>query len=177
MEGVEYTIPAGIDLKATAEKNMWSNIKWRALFCLIEHNGSMPISEMSNRLSLSAKDTIQALEEMELLGLIQKDKNGYAQKTTNYSRSPIDRRVADEIISDFILSNDQVTNRLIEMRDSERHKTRSVIYNSNQALVDELYKNIDLAIQQFKEKSDVLQKYDGVFALSCAIVDVVGELK
>lgn len=171
-------IPRGTDKLLDAEKNMWSNMRWRTLFCLLEAKGHLPISELAQTAGLSSMEAIKALESMELLGMIRKTEKGFAQIKTHFKSFAAVPNTRPEIISNFVLSADQALNRLVEQVDSERHKTRSLVYNSSHKAVENLYEKIDKALEEFKVESDnAKNEWDGVFAFSLAIVDVTGGLK
>lgn len=166
-------IPVGTDYKADAIRNFWSNAKWRTLHCLIENKANLPISEMSKMVGLSVSDVVTALESLELCGLVKKSEAGYVQTQQSIQRFRSDLGHHVDIISDYLLSSSQINNRMLETISDESHITRSVIYNSNRELVDELYAKIDQAITEFKNKSDQARdEWDGVYAMQLALIEM-----
>jgi DNA-binding MarR family transcriptional regulator len=171
-------IPKGIDLVSDASRSFWSNAKWRTLFCLIETNGHLPITEMASCVGLTVTDTVAALEGLEKIDLINKSAKGYEQTHSFIRRNKSDFRSHFEIISDYLLSSSQINNRMLETVTDENHKTHSLIYNSNKALVAELHADLRSAIDKFKMKSEQQKnKWDGVYALSLALIEMTKEQK
>lgn len=170
-------VPQGTDLHKEATKNFWSNIKYHSLFCLIEVNGHLAISELARRVGLTIDETVHALESMELIGKIKKTSDGYVQIESHATRIPTNR-THKEIMSQFVLSQMQVSSRILETLENENQITRCITYNSNQALVKELYSKINKAIEEFKEKSDnSKQSWDGVYNLSTSLIQMTSGAK
>lgn len=173
-----YEVPAGTDLRADASRSFWSNAKWRTLFSLLEAKGHLPITELARAVGLTVNDAVTALEAMELLKLVERTSKGFAQTKSYMRRYRHDFLSNYDIISDYLLSSSQVNNRMLETINDDNHRTRSLIYNSNKELIAELYSNIDRAIEEFKIKSETQKdKWDGVYALSVALIEMTKELK
>lgn len=175
MEEVFLQVPEGTDLIKEANKNFWSNIKYHSLFCLIETKGNLPITELAQKVGLSVDETVRALESMEIIGKIKKSSNGYIQVESHATRTPT-ARTHKEIMSQFVLSQMQVSSRILETLNHENQVTRCITYNSNQALVKELYEKISKAVVEFKEKSDnAKETWDGVYNFSTSIIQMTTE--
>lgn len=168
-----FEVPKGTDYRADAEKNMWSNVKWRTLFSLIDKHGNSSVTVLSKMVGLSPGEALIALESMEILEMIKRTPEGYVQTKKQFKRTVTSQKVKADIIEDFVLSNDQVINRLVETSGHERHKTRSVIYNSNYDILTKFYEKIDKAIEEFKhESNNARESWDGVYSISMALVNM-----
>lgn len=176
-ESIDFlTVPAGTDFRKEAEKNFWSNLKWHSLFCLLEHKGHLPISELAKKVGLNVNQAVLALESMEIIGLIKKTNSGYAQVNDYFNRVS-DKKNHVDIMTQFVLSSSQVNNRILEtVTSSELHKTKCITYNSNKALAAELFSKIQMAIDEFKLKSNsAKESWDGIYNLSASLIEMTGE--
>ncbi len=169
-------VPAGTNVRADAEKNFWSNLKWHCLFCLLEQEGHLAISALAQKSGLSVVEAVRALESMEMLGAVKKTENGYAQVQDFFKRVGTTTSQHIEIISQYVLSSAQVNNRILETIETGKHKTKCITYNSTQELANELYEKIQKAVDEFKQKSDAAKpKWDGVYNLSASIIEMTSE--
>lgn len=167
-------IPRGVDRLAEAEKAFFSNLKWQVLFCLLEKNGHLSISDMSRKAGLSIHDVVLALESMELMKIITKTEQGYVQKGAFVKRIGSNLSDRIEIMSQYVLSSAQANNRILETATSAQHKTHSLTYNSNKTLIGELVESINKALEEFKRKSDSqAESWDNVYNLSYSVVEMI----
>lgn len=166
-------IPRGADRQADAEKAYFSNLKWQALFGLLEKKTDLSISEMAKKINLSIGECVLALESMEVMGIIKKTDQGYQQKGSFVKRVGKSSEDKIDIMSQYVLSSAQANNRILETAGAACHKTLSLTYNSNKNLVNELIENIHKALDEFKKKSDSQSdRWDNVYNLSYSIIDM-----
>lgn len=171
----ELNIPKGTDLNREANDKIWSNINWMSTFCLIEKNGSLPITEISKLIGISNNEVLHILEGLEKIGAIRRNLKGYEQTTTLLKRNKSFKN-KQEILEDFVISSEQVVNRILETSSSDKHQTRSIVYNSSSHVVKKLYEKIQNAIEEFKIESDnSKESWDGVYALSIALADLTSK--
>ncbi len=167
-------IPRGVDRLAEAEKAFFSNLKWQVLFCLLEKNSSLTISDMARKAGLSIQDVVLALESMELMQIVKRTDMGYVQKGAFVKRISSNLSDRVEIMSQYVLSSAQANNRILETATSLQHRTHSLTYNSSKTLVNELVENINKALAEFKRKSDSQPElWDNVYNLSYSIVEMI----
>lgn len=178
MENMEIPIevPRGTDLIAEASSKFWSNLKWRALFCLLEHKKDASISQLAAALDMPLDQAVVAIESLIRLGMVTATQNGYEQTKNFFVRSPDDRKTQEQIVKDFVLSNTQINNRILETASQQGHLTKSLSYNSNQKNVNKLYESFQKAIDEFKKESDNSES-DGVYVISNALIKMTGDLK
>ncbi len=167
----------GADVEVESNRNFWANLKWQALFCLLELHGDKPLSELGKIAKLSNAETLIAIESMELIGLVKKSDSKYVQNKNYYRRTVEFNAPPEEVISDFVLFNDQAINMLMGRAEAGRNLTKSLIYNSNQTLIKELFAGFEALISEFRKKSDKApETWDGVYVVSGAFIDATGKV-
>jgi hypothetical protein len=113
---------------------------------------------------------------MEALGMIKKSSRGYEQCRDSVTRIARTVQGRMEVISQFVLSTNQVNNRILETLSID-HKTKCLTYNSNKKLVNELFEKIQAAVDEFRVQSDASSEaWDGVYNLSASLIKMTEEL-